>query len=302
MSRHPRYASDLDLLDAVRVQLATDPDISRAELRARIGGTQTVVSAAHRAALVEAGRSKPGECDSLDPRFAGLIRIPGPPPPLDLWTAVPGDLAQDATKHLATLTDVVNRTVARIHEAALEAIRVEAESGRRLIDDADRRAGRAEAFVDSLQREIAEATAETERVRARAAEEQVAQGLELARLTRELADALGRGVNAEQHLRSAVAEHDQTRAALAVANDERVVMARDLAASCARVDELERRVTELAARLERAGGDLAAARAAESESRAAAAAAMARLEVQGAVRNQTSRRRGIKGSRPGRQL
>jgi predicted nucleic acid-binding Zn-ribbon protein len=283
MPRPPRHPSDLDLLNAVRAQLADDPDISQTELRARIGGTTTVVAAAMHAVYVETGRTNLGDGPELDPRFAALIRIPEPPPPLDLRTAVPAKLSQAVTDHLMALTGVVDDVITRVHEAALGAMRSESDAAKARIDASERRALRAETFVDSLRCEVAEASAETERVRTAAARDQGTRELELARLTREMTDARAAREHVEDQLKATIAELDGTRRALTTAHDERVVMARELAASNARAQELERQVTALNSRLDRTDSDLAAARAAESEARAEAAGAIAKLQVHDAM-------------------
>ncbi len=292
MPRPPRHPTDLDLLNAVRAQLAADPDISQAELRDRVGGTQSVVSAALRAALVEVGRGKAGDVATLDPRFAVLIRMPEPPAPLDLRTAVPATLGRAVAEHLMALTGVVDQVVERVHEAALAEMRREQDAAKALIEDADRRAARAETFVDSLRRETAEAEAEAERVRAEAARELGTQALKLSHLAREISDSHEARARAEEALKATMEDLSVTKRALTTAHDEQVLMTRELAVSNARVQELERHVSDLRSRLDRADAELASARSAESDARSHAASALAKLQLQGELLHGSAGRSG----------
>lgn len=157
MPRPPHHLSDLDLLTAVR------------------------------AVLIENGRLKMGDGVELDPRFAELIRVPSPPAPLDLRATIPTELAAPVAEHLAGVTETIGRVIESVQEAALAAIDREQVAAVAMIEAADRRAGRAEQYVEALRREIAEALGDAERARASSVRERADLTLEIARLTGELA-------------------------------------------------------------------------------------------------------------------
>ncbi len=275
MPRPRRHTSDLALLDAVRQELEADPDISHAELRSRIGGTQTMVSAAMRAALVEAGRLTLAEGEAVDPQFAHLIQMPEPPVPLDLRTAVPEQLARSATDHLDSLKNVVQSIVENIQGAAVAAMDQQRQALMAMVQSADARATRANQFMESLQREIAEVVAETERMRAVAVQERASARVEVEGLRRDLAESRDQRARDQEAQRSAIAQRDAAITELTNARQDAVTMVKELSSANARVHELEHRAADLASRLSRAEGDIAASRAAENEAREAAAAARA---------------------------
>lgn len=283
MPRPPRHLSDADLLNAVRERLDTDPDISQAELRAAVGGTQSVVSAAMRAVLVERGRLQLHDGAAIDPRFAPLIRMPEPTAPLDLRSVLTSELTKPVSDHIAALGPAVDAVVARVHAAALDAIDNERARAASIIEAADRRADRAELYVDALRREVSEAIAETERVRSASAEEQGKQRLQVAQLERDLSEARSECARTDAAHRMTVGERDAARADLANARDKFASLDRELIAANARVQELERSVSGLTERLAQATQELAEARASEAESRASAAAARATAEAHEAI-------------------
>lgn len=297
MARPPRHLSDLDLITAVRAQLAADPDVSQAEVRARIGGTQAVVSAAMRAVLIELGRMKLTDGVELDPRFASLVHLPEPPTPLDLHSAVPTELAKTVTDHLAQLSELLHAVVQSIQDAALAAMSRERADATSNIEAADRRAARAEQYVETLPRELAESVGDADRLHAAVAEREGQHTLEIARLTRELSDARTAHAHAETGRQLALVERDAANIALSGARDAAFASARDLAASEAREKGLERHLADLAARLTVAEVSLATARAAEADARATAAGALAKYEARDGmvpVKREGSRRRGMK--------
>lgn len=277
MPRPPRHASPAELLDAVRQQIAADPNITQTELRARVGGTASVVAAALRAVRVEAGLMRLDAGEQLDPPFADLIRKQEPPSVLDLRAKLPREFATTVAAHLASTEAIIAELLERMQQDAVVAMDAERVDARRRVAAADARCARAEEYVEELRLAAAEAVAETERVRTASAEERGRQTVEIAVLTRSLEEARSELAHAQSERAIAVAERERVEIALRDTREQAITLGRDLAAAGARVQELERQVTDLGSRLTRADGELAAARAAETEARAAAAAAQATI-------------------------
>lgn len=275
MPRPAHHKSNEDLLNAVREEIARDPSISHYELRSRVGGAQSLVSAAMRAALFEAGRRPLGQDEELDPRFAPFIRQPEPPPELDLRFASTGSLMKELSEHALKTHDLLDSVIERIHAAALAAMDKDRADARERVALAEKRAERAQEFVDGIRCELAETVADADRARAAAAEENGRQALEITRLTRDLEEARAAQLRAEQARDGALSEREAAEIALREARNHGNTVDRDLAAAGARIQELERQVGDLGMRLTQADGERAAARAAEGDAREAAAAARA---------------------------
>lgn len=274
------------LLNRVRAALDQRPEIGAVELREQIRGTQSRVSAALRAARVERGLVRLADGESLDPEFAALVRMPASPPPLDLRGTLPPDLTRGIDEALQAARSAFGRAVDAIQQAAVAQIDAAGVAAEEHVADAEARTRRSEEFNRELLREQAEATAELERVRAEAATDRERHLANIAELRRGLELAQAEQQRADEARDAALQERRSAREALEASREHAMKLDRGLAVAGARVQEFERQVADLAARLTQATAETSAARAAERDARAAAAGA----ETLAAAHQETIRR------------